>query len=262
MEATVDIDQPIAKILERGKEAATRLHWWQRAQYSSLLEPVEEEVDRFLLAATKDLNKPEIQELIRTVKARREKLPLSTGITNQIVGICQQILAFGAAGIALAVGFVEKARAFPVGVQKTLAIAGIWYLELMVLSLLVLMWYMLQARFRYPFLYLKKIGNAWPWFYYPSISPSVSRSPVQRPHQRVNASIQYAVDFLRFTKRCLEEKPHEQLRAELQQYFLLMAYMAYVHQFSLRLTNIFFYGLVGSATTVVVLGLCSILGVL
>jgi hypothetical protein len=157
--------------------------------------------------------------LSNVIKARRERLSLSSGITDQIVGICQQILAFGAAGIALTVGFIDKIKQLSVAVQKLLAIIGIFYSELVVLSLLVLLWYMLQARFRYPSLYFENIGNAWPFFYYATIAP-VARAPIQTAGQRFAASVTYAKDFASFSEKVLKEAPKERLRAELQQYFL------------------------------------------
>jgi hypothetical protein len=69
---------------------------------------------------------------------------------------------------------------------------------------------------------------------------------MQLPRTRLQGSELYAKDMLRFTSRCLGEDKREQLRIELQQYYLLIAYQGYVHQFGLRLANTFLYGFVGS----------------
>jgi hypothetical protein len=220
--------------------------------------PIEEIADRFITGLLAQLTGDEAEKLIAVVKDRRQRLPLSTGITDQIVGICQQILAFGAAGVALTVGFADKIKQFSVQVQRVLAIAGIFYTELILISLLVLIWYLLQARFRYPSVYFEKIGNAWPFFYYASITP-VARAPIQGSRQRFKSAVAYAADFVRFADRFCKESPQERLRAELQQYFLLMSFQAYVNQFSLRLANMFMYGFIGALTTAFIL-LAGVLG--
>lgn len=226
-------------------EQATDIGWC--SDWVKSFKPIETITDEFVNKRIAAFAGKE-EDLINGIKARRERLSLSSGITNQIISICQQILGFGAAGIALTVGFIDKIKQFSIPVQKSLAIVGIFYSELIVLSLLVLIWYMLQARFRYPSLYFDKIGNAWPFFYYASITP-VTRSPIQTSKQRFVASASYAIDFANFTERVLNEKPKERLRAELQQYFLLMSYQAYVHQFSLRLASVFTYGFLGAVGT-------------
>jgi hypothetical protein len=208
-------------------------------------------VDRLLTAIPTDPTAK--TTLLDTVKERREKIPLSTGITDQIIGICQSLLSFGAGGLALSLAFIDKASKLSIPVQKYLAIAGIFYVELVIISILSLILYMLQARFRFPFLYFEKIGNAWPWFYYASISADVPRGPVQLSRARLNGSALYAKDFVRFTEKVLDEDYKKKLRNEIQQYFLLMSYQAYVNQFSLRLANFFMYGFVGAFITAVIM---------
>jgi hypothetical protein len=242
--------------------ALPKLHWWSDSDtWSTLFSPIEDVVDQYLTVVIAQINEGDVDKVIQVIKARREKLPLSTGITNQILGICQQILAFGAAGLALTIGFLDKVRAFSVPLQKLLAVVGIFYFELIIVSLLVLVWYILQAHFRYPFLYFNKIGNAWPWFYYASIS-EVPRGPIQLAGTRFRASTSYAKDFLRFAEKSVTEQPHARLRTELQQYFLLMAYSGYVQQFSLRLANLFAYGFAGSVASALVVGVLVWKGVL
>jgi len=184
--------------------------------------------------------------ILEVVKDRKGKIPLSTGITDQIIGICQSLLSFGAGGLALSLAFIDKASKLSVPVQKYLAIAGIFYVELVIVSVLTLILYMLQARFRFPFLYFSKIGNAWPWFYYASINPDVPRDAVQFARKRLKANELYAQDFIKFTRRVLEEDYAQRLRSEIQQYFLLVSYQGYINQFSLRLANLFMYGFVGA----------------
>lgn len=244
-----DLQATIRKIEGLAREQSRQIKWF--SDWTVKFEPIEAEADKLVKQLIEEFS-GKLDDLINVIKGRRERLSLSSGITNQIVSICQQILAFGAAGIALTVGFIDKIRQLSVAVQKSLAIIGVFYSELVLLSLVVLLWYMLQARFRYPSLYFENIGNAWPFFYYATITP-VTRAPIQTADQRFAASVAYAKDFLNFTEKVLKEEPKERLRAELQQYFLLMSYQAYVHQFSLRLASIFIYGFTGAVCTAVIM---------
>jgi hypothetical protein len=245
-----DLATTVEAIDRLGREKGSKINWL--SDWTPPFQSVESIADEFVRERIESVSDNDVQRLVDLIKGRREKLSLSSGIKDKIVSICQQILAFGAAGVALTVGFIDKVREFSVLAQKSLAIVGIFYSELILLSLLILIWYMLQARFRYPYLYFDKIGNAWPFFYYATIT-QVPRAPIQTASQRFNASVAYASDFVIFTDRVLNETPKERLRAELQQYFLLMSYQAYVHQFSLRLANIFMYGFVGAVLTALIM---------
>lgn len=160
--------------------------------------------------------------------------------------------------LGLTVGFADKIKLLAPALQKGIVIAGIVYFELVLVSLLVLFWYLLQARFRYPFLHFQQIGNTWPWFYYASISAGVSRWPIQFPRQLFRSGVLYAEDLVRFADRVVSENETEELRLELQQYFLLLSYQGYVNQFSLRLTNLFFYGFAGSLASGLILSIWAV----
>ena len=255
----LDLSTTVQRIEEMGRKAGSTVGWF--SDWSRGFAPIENEADAFLRERVNQVALKDVKDWIDSIKGRREKLSLSSGITSQIVSICQQILSFGAAGLALTVGFMDKIKQFTTTVQKLLAIVGIFYFELILLSLLVLIWYMLQARFRYPSLYFEKTGNAWPFFYYAAITP-VARSPIQTSTARFDAAVSYASDLVKFTDLTLGEDPHSRLRVELQQYFLLMSYQAYVHQFSLRLASIFMYGFVGALFTASGLFIALIGGVL
>jgi hypothetical protein len=262
----VTVDEVLASIQTLSTGASSKLRMWRRPDWQAIFAAIEEKADSFveaLIASTIGADEKvsetvtKSSAIIDVIKGRREKLALTSSTTDQIVGICKQILAFGAAGLALSVGFSDKIHNFSVPVQKIIVLTGILYVELVLLSLIVLVWYLLQAHFRYPFLYFEKIGNAWPFFYYASISREVNRSPVQGKRERLRAGAFYAEDFIRFSERCLSETPKQRLRTELQQYFLLISYQGYVQQFALRLANLFLYGLVGSAVSTLLIGLWS-----
>jgi hypothetical protein len=216
------------------------------SDYRPKLPPIDDATDASISSLLSGLPQESRDEILARIRERRDKLTLSSDITNQVISVCGTLLGFGAAGVGLSVGFADKIRQLPVLAQKIIVAAGIVYLELAIVSLIVLVIYMIQARFRYPFLYLQKIGNTWPFFYYATISPEISRAPIQTSTQLLSAARYYADDFVTFTKKAIAETSEDQLRNELQQYYLLIAYQGYVNQFSLRLTNFFFYGLIAS----------------
>jgi hypothetical protein len=71
--------------------------------------------------------------------------------------------------------------------------------------------------------------------------------------------VAYANDLAKFTDKLLAEDIKSQLRTELQQYFTLVSYQAYVHRFSLRLASIFTYGFASAVATLLVM-VCGLLG--
>lgn len=214
------------------------------------------EIEKETLACLEKLLPANIEtqrELLKIITERRNQLALESGITSEIVGICKQILAFGAGGLGLSLAFADKAQTFSVRIQQLLAISGIFYFELVIVSLIVLLLYLLQARFRYPFLYFEEIGNSWPWFYYASISKDVPRCSVQLPGASLRAITLYAEDLLKFSERVVTEDSESRLRAAIQQYFLLISYQGYVNQFSLRLVSVFMYGFAGTVASATIL---------
>jgi hypothetical protein len=240
--------QQVLRNLNAVEEAVKGTWFSSNRKYSAAISSLEEVVEPFLenLIAASTVDKDNIVERIRK---RRSSLPLASEIMTEVVGICKQVLAFGAAGLGLSIGFADKVTSLAPALQKAITIAGIVYLEIVLLSLLVLIMYLLYARYRYPFLSFKEIGNTWPWFYYASINPNVPREPIQTPHRHFRGAVFFAKDLVQFSNKVLSEGKDEELRMELQQYFLLVSYQGYVNQFSLRITNTFFYGLVGALAT-------------
>jgi hypothetical protein len=214
-----------------------------------------EYVDKLVVEAATSSVDDQIEKLCERIRVRRQALSLSSSSREQILGISKQILAFGGAGLAAALATANNIRNAGATIQSILALVGILYLELTIVSLIVLIVYMLQARYRYPYLYLDKIGNAWPFFYYASISSAVPRRETPSGRQQFEGARLYAEDFARFAYRNLSETPVQRLRAELQQYFLLMSYQAWSHQFSLRLAAVFYYGFSASLASSVLLAI-------
>jgi hypothetical protein len=240
-----DIDAEYARVADQRS--------LRRDPVSTYINRLEDIVDPYIDTILIKLNGKNAPDLIELIRKRRTALFLSSGMKPEILGICKQVLSFGVAGLALSLGFADRFRYLPPAVQRAIIIGGIFYIDMLIVSLLVLIVYTLQARFRYPFLYFDRIGNTWAAFYYGSISSDVPRRAIQFRRDRLKGATRYAQDFLRFADKVVQETERETLRAELQQYFLLLAYSGYAHQFSLRLGNWFVYGIGWSVCTSCVL---------
>jgi hypothetical protein len=240
----LDLDPVIASIENAAANSSS---------FPAAMQAIETLVDPIIDAMLQTVPEQKQGALLELIRKRRASLSLSSSSKTEIVGICKQILAFGAAGIGLSIGFSDKFTAAAPQMQKTIVVGGIFYAEMMLISLIVMILYTMQARFRYPYLYFDKIGNAWPFFYYASISEATPRWPWHRNSQLVKGGKLYAEDYLRFAQKVISEDTRGELRAELQQYFLLVSYQGYAHQFSLRLVNTFFYGFAGAFVTLLVL---------
>lgn len=247
-----DIDVALNELQKLSSEASAKLNWFSRLVGTSFVERIEDIVGPCLDRLVANVSESELSKIIERVKDRRDKLPVTSEIYSEVVGVCKQILTFGAAGFALSLGFADKVIHLPSSIQRLIVVLGIFYLELIATSIIVLLLYLIQARFRYPFLNFARIGNAWPFFYYGSISDEVPRSPLQLAPIKIRGMTLYGADLMRFAKNAVLESPRQQLKMELQQYFLLMSFMGYVHQFSLRLTNIFLYGVTASVVSLLI----------
>jgi hypothetical protein len=216
-------------------------------------EDIDAQTSKFIDEMISVISEHRCQELARVLAERRSRLDLATSSKESIVGTCQQILAFGTAGLALSVPFLSEAQKLSQDAKRLLGIAGTSALELVAVSLIVLLVHVWQTRFRYPFLEFESIGNAPAYFYYAAISSATPRREFQTSKDRIKGAALYATDLLKFAKWNLNLDGRQELRTELQQYFLLLSYQGYVNQFSLRLTNLFFYGFLGTILAFIVL---------
>jgi hypothetical protein len=171
-------DATIADIESAGAASLSQLGI-QGSQWTTYLSEIEDPantyVENLVAEAATSLSDDQIEKLCDRIRVRRQALPLSSSSREQILGISKQILAFGGAGLAAALATANNIRNAGETIQSILALVGILYLELTIVSLVVLIIYMLQARYRYPYLYLEKIGNAWPFFYYAFYMPGLPR---------------------------------------------------------------------------------------
>ncbi len=137
------------------------------------------------------------------------------------------------------------------------------------LSLITILEFVWITRYRYPFLYFKRVGNTIPFFYYQAISPEVPRSEFQTIKEKLLASELYGKDLINFVRHLIPhsaETPENaaeinvrlqrrEVRDELQQYFLLISYQGYVNQFEVRMNNGFLYGLFGAILSAITVGI-------
>jgi hypothetical protein len=205
----------------------------------------ERQIDRQLrrFPSGSDEEKKHFEGFIDRVADRRKNLHIKPEFTPQVVGVCQQILAFGMAGLGLVVAFgtrIADAAPFWQSVIKT---AFLIALNLTAIAFLVLVWFFVQARSRYPFLFLERLGNAPPFFYYETLSRRWRFSPVSRVGGIFKANRNYLNDLSSFAKKLVDEDQDSVKRAkyELQQYFLLIVYQGYLDQYEMQLEHIFLY---------------------
>jgi hypothetical protein len=247
--------------------------------YGQKLDGVESQAEQEIDKLMEGLNEGQLKELLETVRQRRGLVDTNAAYGNEVVSTSKQILAFGGAGIGLVAAVATKLADLPPQFLKLVGLVTLFYLNLTGLSLFTILQFVWLTRFRYPFLYLRKIGNTIPFFYYQAISPEVPRSTLQTAEEKYLAVELYAKDFVKFVKHLIPDmvasaasddpqgkrvasvdtdKPDLRLkrrvvRDELQQYFLLISYQGYVNQFEVRMNNQFFYGVSASIVSTIVL---------
>lgn len=237
-------------------------YWFDEARYSTLLQAIEERADEEIgrLLAANDLDSQEgkerLKELLERLRARRQILHINPQFTPDVVGVCRQILAFGAAGLAVSVAFSSRIPDLPDVWLRVLTITALAYVNLTATSLYVLALFFAQARTRYPFLYLSRLGNAVPFFYYQTLNRRRTYRFVHTPRGVASANACYVNDLVRFTEYTLNEDLRQQVRNELQQYYLLIVYQGYLDQFELTLVHSF---MISSAAGIVAAVLTGVL---
>lgn len=190
-----------------------------------------------------------LDNVLATLKDRRDKLHIQPEFTHLIVGICGQILAFGSAGIGFMIAFSNKIPAFTDFWRNVLAVCGLFYLNIMLIALITLVWFFMQSRSRYPFLFLRKLGNAYPYFYLEALqreNRKFSWRPIQSPKNIFRTNKMYLEDLKKYFEYSLTETKEEKLKAEIRQMFLLINYQGFLDHYEMQLGHIFLYGLVGS----------------
>ena len=190
-----------------------------------------------------DEEKRHFEAFIDRLSDRRKNLHIKPEFTPQVVGVCQQILAFGIAGLGLVVAFGTRLGDVAPFWQSVIKAACLIALNLTAISFFVLVWFFVQARSRYPFLFLERLGNAPPFFYYETLSRSWRFRPLSRAPGIFKANRNYLSDLSSFAKKLVDEDqdPIQRARYELQQYYLLIVYQGYLDQYEMQLEHIFLY---------------------
>jgi hypothetical protein len=75
--------------------------WFRAPDYEALFSGIEKVAEQYLLDVTDSVTNPE--NLTERIRKRRSFLSLSSDINTEVVGVCKQVLAFGAAGLALSI---------------------------------------------------------------------------------------------------------------------------------------------------------------
>jgi hypothetical protein len=190
-----------------------------------------------------DEEKKHFEAFIDRVTDRRKNLHIKPEFTPQVVGVSQQILAFGMAGLGLVVAFGTRLGDVAPFWQSVIKAAFLIALDLTAISFIVLVWFFVQARSRYPFLFLKRMGNAPPFFYYETLNRSWHFRPLSGSTGIFRSNRNYLGDFSKFAKTLVDEDqdPIQRARYELQQYYLLIVYQGFLDQYEMQLEHIFLY---------------------
>jgi len=202
---------------------------------------IEKQLARFPSGSAEQ--KEHFDAFIQRLSDRRKNLQIRPEFTPQVVGACQQILAFGVAGLGLVVAFgtrITDAAPFWQSVAKAACLIA---LNLTGIAFLVLVWFFVQARSRYPFLFLERLGNAPPFFYYETLTRSSNYRPLSSISGIFKANRTYLKDLSGFAKNLVDEDqdPIQRAKYELQQYFLLIVYQGYLDQYEMQLEHLFLY---------------------
>lgn len=234
---------------------------WQRfwvrfkgeAAFARRMEKLEERVNAEIEGIINGKDDKAIDAILERIKDRRSSLHIQPEFTHLVVTISGQILAFGSAGLGLMIAFSNKIPAFTDYWKEIVSLLGLFYIDLVLIALVVLLWFLIQSRIRYPFLYLKHLGNTVPYYYYETLSRRRSWKPLQLPADTMISNIYYLKDLRKYVKYAVSENKKQQLKVELQQFYLLINYQGYLDQFEMQLEHIFLYGLFGSLASVLTL---------
>ncbi|GAB3027470.1 hypothetical protein [Spirosoma pulveris] len=236
-------------------------------KYEERIKEIEDNVEKDVFLALSQLDLEQKEELLKTIVDRRKLIDVSPAYKNEVVAISKQILAFGGAGIALGATFAKEILNLPDAVLKIGGFFIVFYFDLIILSLYTLFVFLWQSRFRYPFLYLSKVGNATPYFYYKANAPGTSYNFFQSASTKFDAINIYTDGLKKFTEYLIStisisiEQGNQQekkinindkfLADELKQYFLLLTYQGYSNQYEIKITHLFIYGLIGSLVSTI-----------
>lgn len=182
-------------------------------QYEVEIKEIEDKVDVYINQLLSNLPVSDKEELLKMILDRRKLIDVSPAYKNEVVAISKQILAFGGAGVVLGATFVKEILNLPDAVLKVGGFFVLFYFDLIILSLYTLFIFLWQSRFRYPFLYLSKIGNTTPYFYYKANLPGTSYDFFQSSLTKKKAIDIYKNGLETFTKYLIDSLSETILKA-------------------------------------------------
>jgi hypothetical protein len=216
---------------------------------------IEAEIDTWIRRADRLGSRDEgLKELIAKIRARRSLLAIKPEFTPEVVGIAKQIITFGGAGFAFVLTFGQS---LPRELSNLTVALTLLYVNITVVSMFILIWFFFQARTRYPWLYLGRLGNSSQYFYYNVVPSNYRYWPFYAPGTKDssrNQDLQIFLDSLSgFASRSIDETRINELKNELIQYHLLIFYQGYLDQYEQQLTHIALYGFIASVAVPIVI---------
>ena len=154
----------------------------------------------------------------------------------QVIGFILVIFGLALSGLDKTTAWSPIVLASLVSVGFALVVAGLG-------SLVIVVMYFAQARFRYPFVYYSQLGNSWRWFYYGNVDPETPEGEFfyrNRDYQQRYARA-YATDLERYLSRYIRDPLPEQIISDLRQLFLLIEHDRYKQRFKQHMVHAALY---------------------
>lgn len=187
----------------------------------------------------KDLRK-DIKEMIECVTRRGDAADAER---FKFLQSSLQIIGFILVVFSLVITGLDKAADWSRPAVVVLLSLGLSLVVAVFGALAVIVMYFAQARFRYPFIYYRQLGNSWRWFYYGNIksdTPEGEFAYRNQAYQRLYA-MNYAADLEEYATRYIRDQLHRQVVDDLRQLFLLMEHDRYKQRFKQHMVHASLY---------------------
>lgn len=109
-----------------------------------------------------------------------------------------------------------------------------------IFNIIIIIWYIIQSNYRYPFIEINEYSNQWKWFYYgnPYIKKIIDRPFFLNQKEKESSKNYYIIGLYYFTKNYIEENIISEIRSNLIQLYLVQVHNYYKNRFYLQLTKI------------------------
>jgi len=180
-----------------------------------------------------------LDTLIERVRDRRKHLDLSPE-TSFIHSISIQVLALSIAGLAITTPFLPRLLDLSDMYRKLVSVALICLFLIFLSSAWIIVRHAWDLRRRHHFLYLLKIGNQWPFYYYGS---DIGRngSKVLFEGKKIDKHRFFASTLIQLAEKTVREDKKSTLCNEIYQWHLLLHFQAFINQLPIRTANRLFY---------------------